>query len=194
MTQIEELTMNQFKPKKQALVDGRPIYVFDDLLEKSVIDEVNTALRGAAFTHTEIARPDVEAYRHWAFNMPLEKAKHLPLVQMADKVIASLFDQKYQIYRCYCNVASHGDMLYPHTDCQPNAKEMTALWFIQDEWNYEWGGETIFYNKENDAEVVVTPKPGRLAIFDGAINHAGNAPHKVCTKPRYTFALKYELV
>lgn len=186
--------MSDFDPSKRFEIDARPIYVFDDLLSQSVIDEITMALSGAAFTHTEIARPDVEVYKHWAYNMPLEKSQHLPLVQVANKVIESLFVQKYQLYRSYCNVASHGDMLYPHTDCQPNAKEMTALWFIQDEWDYEWGGETIFYNKDNDAEVVVTPKPGRLAIFDGAINHAGNAPHKVCTKPRYTFALKYERV
>ncbi len=186
--------MSQYKPDKSAVVDGRPIFVFDDLLQKTAIDNVTTALNGAPFTHTEIARPDVEAYRHWAFNMPLNQTKDFPLVNMANKVIDSLFEKKYQLYRCYCNVASHGDMLYPHTDCMPDAKEMTALWFVQDEWNYEWGGETIFYNKYNDAEVVVTPKPGRLAIFDGAIIHAGNAPHKICTKPRYTFALKYEPV
>ena len=184
--------MSQFKPDKHFTVDGRPIFVFDDLLEKKVIDEITHALDYAPFTHTEVARPDVEAYRHWAHNMPLEKAKHLPLVQMADKVIGSLFAEKYRIYRSYCNVATYGDMLYPHTDCQPNAKEMTALWFIQTTWDYQWGGETIYYDKNDDAAVVVTPKPGRLAIFDGAINHAGNAPHRVCTTPRYTFALKYE--
>lgn len=186
--------MSRFKPKKSTTVEGRPIYIFDDLLSKLVIDEITTALSKAPFTHTEIARPDVEPYKHWVHNMSLNQAQHLPLVKMTNEVMASLFKQEYKIYRCYCNIAMHGDMLYPHTDCQPNAKEMTALWFIQEEWNYEWGGETLFYNKNNEAEIVVTPKPGRLAIFDGAINHAGNAPHKICTKPRYTFALKYELV
>jgi len=186
--------MSEFTPNKKFIVDDRPIFVFDDLLNHSVIVEITHALSGAPFTHTEIARPDVEEYRHWAYNMPLEKSQHLPLVQITNKVFESLFKEKYKVYRSYCNVASHGDMLFPHTDCMPNAKEMTALWFIQEQWNYEWGGETIFYNKDDDAEVVVTPKPGRLAIFDGAINHAGNAPHRVCTKPRYTFALKYELV
>lgn len=185
--------MSHLKPTKHFEVDGKPIYVFDDLLIKSVIDEITIALSGAAFTHNEIARPDVEAYKHWAFNMPLDVAKKLPIVEMANKAIESTFEKKYQLYRSYCNVASHGDMLYPHTDCMPDAKELTSLWFIQDEWKYEWGGETIFYNKDKDAEVVVTPKPGRLVIFDGAIEHAGNAPHKICTKPRYTFALKYEL-
>lgn len=186
--------MNQFKPTKQVDIEGKIIYVFDGLLDKKVIDEVTRALAVAPFTHTEIARPDVEAYRHWAFNMPLDKTTHFPLVHKTNEVVNALFDEKYQIYRCYCNVASHGDMLYPHTDCMPNAKEMTALWFIQDEWDYAWGGETLFYNNDKDAEVVVSPKPGRLVIFDGAIEHAGNAPHKVCTKPRYTFALKYEII
>ena len=75
--------MSQFKPTKQFTVDDKPIFVFDDLLEKKVIDELTMALSGAAFTHTEIARPDVEAYRHWAFNMPLEVAINIPIVNMA---------------------------------------------------------------------------------------------------------------
>lgn len=184
--------MIQYQANKSFKVDGRPIFVFDGLLSDSVINETYTALKGAHFTLTEIARPDVEDYRHWAHNMPLKSAQHLPLVKIANNVINDLFEDRYRLYRSYCNASTYGDMLYPHTDCMPDAKEMTALWFIQDEWNYEWGGETLFYNKDDDAEVVVTPKPGRLAIFDGAINHAGNPPKKVCTKPRYTFALKYE--
>lgn len=184
--------MHPVKPKKTFEIDGRSIFVFDDLLPKNNIDEIYKALNVAPFTHNEIARPDVADYRHWAYNVPLDQAQQFPLILKCDQVIKSLFQENYKVYRCYCNVASFGDMLFPHTDCMPEAKELTALWFIQDEWNYEWGGETLFYNKEKDAEVVVSPKPGRLVIFDGAIEHAGNAPHKICTKPRYTFALKYE--
>jgi hypothetical protein len=184
--------MIQYQPKKSFHVDGRPIHVFDNLISKTVINETYMALKGASFTLTEIARPDVEEYRHWAHNMPLELTQKFQLAITANNVMKNLFKDSYRVYRSYCNVARYGDMLYPHTDCMPEAKEMTALWFVQDEWDYEWGGETLFYNKENDAEVVLTPKPGRLAIFDGAICHAGNPPNKICTKPRYTFALKYE--
>jgi Rps23 Pro-64 3,4-dihydroxylase Tpa1-like proline 4-hydroxylase len=184
--------MNQLKPVREGQVDGRPIFVFDDLVDKKINDEIHTALTKAPFTRSEVARPETAAYRHWAYNMPLEKAQHLPIAQKAQEAIDSLFETRYRMYRCYCNVASFGDMLFTHTDCQPNAQEMTALWFIQKEWNHEWGGETLFYDNNNDAAFVASPKPGRLVIFDGAILHAGRPPNRICTEPRYTFAMKFE--
>jgi len=43
-----------------------------------------------------------------------------------------------------------------------------------------------------DAEAVVSPKPGRLVIFDGSILHAGRPPNRSCYAPRYTLAYKLE--
>ncbi len=184
--------MSDFKPVRSGEVDGRPIYVFDNLVEKRVNDEIYQALTKAPFTRTEMARPETAAYRHWAYNMPLEKARLLPIAIRAQQAMDSLFEESYRMYRCYCNVASFGDMLFTHTDCQPNAREMTALWFIQKEWDHEWGGETLFFDANKDAAFVASPKPGRLVIFDGAILHAGRPPNKICTEPRYTFAMKFE--
>jgi len=36
----------------------------------------------------------------------------------------------------------------------------------------------------------VSPKPGRLLLFDGAIRHAGKAPNRNCNVSRYTFTIK----
>ncbi len=184
--------MNPIEPSRSGQVDGRPVFVFDGLIDKSVNDEIYKALTTAPFTRTERARPETDAYRHWVYNMPLDKARHLPLVVAAQQAIDSLFEEKYRLYRCYCNVASYGDMLFTHTDCLPDAREMTALWFIQKEWDHEWGGETLFFDRHKDAAFVASPKPGRLVVFDGAILHAGRPPSKICTEPRYTFALKFE--
>ena len=58
----------------------------------------------------------------------------------------------------------------------------------------EWGGETLFFNSIMDAEVAVSPRPGRLVVFDGAIIHVGRPPNRVCYAPRYTLAFKLEPV
>ncbi|HJR13321.1 MAG TPA: 2OG-Fe(II) oxygenase [Rhodanobacteraceae bacterium] len=63
---------------------------------------------------------------------------------------------------------------------------------IAREWNAEWGGETLFYNSNMDAEAVVTPKPGRLVVFDGNITHVGRPPNRICYAPRYALAFKLE--
>ena len=81
-------------------------------------------------------------------------------------------------------------MLYAHCDCGPDQRELTALWFMATEWEPEWGGETLFFDRTGDAMFCVSPRPGRLVLFDGAIPHVGRPPTRICYTPRYTFAIK----
>ena len=69
-------------------------------------------------------------------------------------------------------------------------RELTALWYLCEQWDTEWGGETLFYDDAGDAQIAVTPKPARLLLFDGAIRHAGKPPNRNCPVARYTFAIK----
>lgn len=54
------------------------------------------------------------------------------------------------------------------------------------------GGETVFFDREDEIALAVQPKPGRLVVFDGAIRHVGRPPNRICYVPRYTFAIKLE--
>ncbi|MGH8126255.1 MAG: 2OG-Fe(II) oxygenase [Rhodanobacteraceae bacterium] len=174
-------------------VEGRPIRVYDGLVALPHIKQLTEAFFGASFVRDEVARTDTGQFRHWALNIPLETAAKLAVYQPTLGAVRDFEDaDEYRIYRCYCNHAAYGDMLFTHTDAKPGRKGLTALWYIAPEWNVEWGGETLFYNKDQDAEAVVTPRPGRLVIFDGAITHVGRPPNRVCYAPRYTLALKLE--
>lgn len=174
-------------------VDGRPIRVYDDLVAPTHIKRLTEAFLGANFVRDEVARPDTAAYRHWQLSIPLETARQLAVYQPTLDATRDFDDGgSYRIHRCYCNHAAYGDMLFTHTDVHPGQKGLTALWYVAPEWDVEWGGETMFYNSRQDAEAAVTPKPGRLAIFDGAILHAGRPPNRICYAPRYTLAFKLE--
>lgn len=174
-------------------IDGRPIRIYDGLVALSAVQQLTTALMKAGFTRTEIARPDTSIYKHWVTEVSLETAMQLPVYRPTMDAACD-FQQgvKYRAYRSYCNYAAYGDMLLTHTDCGPQEQDLTALWYIAPEWNVEWGGETLFYNAQMDAEVVVSPKPGRLVIFDGRITHVGRPPNRICYAPRYTLAFKLE--
>ncbi|HJP97161.1 MAG TPA: 2OG-Fe(II) oxygenase [Rhodanobacteraceae bacterium] len=174
-------------------VESRPIRVYDDLVALPHISQLTDAFMGANFVRDEVARPETAEYRHWALNIPLDTANQLAVYQPTLDAVRDFEDgDRYRIYRSYCNHAAYGDMLFTHTDAQPGRKGLTALWYIAPEWNVEWGGETLFYNSNQDAEVAVTPKPGRLVVFDGSIVHAGRPPNRICYAPRYTLALKLE--
>ncbi|HYB32079.1 MAG TPA: 2OG-Fe(II) oxygenase [Steroidobacteraceae bacterium] len=181
------------KATRRHCIEGREVRVYDGLLPLQDIHSMTAGLQGAPFTRTESARPDTSAFRHWVMNIPMEAATQLPVYQPTLTAAGECAaETAYKIYRCYCNYAAYGDMLFIHTDCPPGAGELTALWFIAPEWNVEWGGETVFFDSSMDAQVVVSPRPGRLVLFDGALPHAGRPPNRICFAPRYTLAYKLQ--
>lgn len=179
-------------PNREVNVDGRPIRVFDDLL--SNIGEYVQGLSRAAFIRSEVARPDTAEYKHWVTEVKLDALVRQPIFEITERAVQAFVRPgfSYRPYRAYTNVASYGDMLFTHTDCLPDQHDLTALWYLCNSWDIEWGGETMFFDANDDVACAVTPKPGRLVVFDGAIKHVGRPPNRICYVPRYTFAIKFE--
>lgn len=177
-------------------VEGRPIRVYDGLVPLPHIKQLTDAFMAANFVRDEVARADTNAFRHWELNIPLDTAPQLAVYRPTLEALREFpGGAGARLQRCYCNHASYGDMLFIHTDVQANQRPVvTALWYVAPEWNPEWGGETLFYDAQLDAVAVVTPRPGRLVIFDGAIPHVGRPPNRVCYAPRYTLAFKMDPV
>ena len=178
-------------PSRTASVNGREVLVFDGLATLEETARYFAALSKASFTRTEKARPDSDEFRHWVCEMPLENLPRISLWPATQAAVASARPgEQYHPYRVYTNYASFGDTLLTHVDALPNARELTALWFVAEQWETEWGGETLFYDDAGDAQIAVSPRPGRLLLFDGAIRHAGKPPNRNCPVARYTFAIK----
>lgn len=182
------------RPARSYTVDGRSVHVFDGLLPNAGAYE--DALARAPFTRTEVARPDTAGYRHWVTETRLEALAKQPILGLTLDAVRAIAPHgiEFEPYRAYTNVATFGDMLFSHVDCLPDQVELTALWYVCSEWDVEWGGETLFFDANEEVAAVVRPKPGRLVIFDGAIRHVGRAPNRICYRPRYTFAIKLQKV
>ena len=178
-------------PTRHAQVDGRDVFVFDGLISGEESTRYFQTLSRASFMRTEYARSDTQEFRHWVCEMPLENLSKISLWPATQAAAAAARPgEQYQAYRVYTNFASHGDVLLSHFDALPDEKELTALWFLCETWDTEWGGETLFYDSSGDAQLAVSPRPGRLLLFDGAIRHAGKPPNRNCYVSRFTFAIK----
>jgi SM-20-related protein len=181
------------KATRRHSIEGREVRVYDGLLKANEIQGLTAALQNGAFTRTEFARPETAAFRHWVLKISLESAAQLPVYQPTLAAAGEFAaETEWRICRCYCNYAAYGDMLFTHTDCPPGAGELTAVWFIAPEWSVEWGGETLFFDSSMDAQVAVSPRPGRLVLFDGSLPHVGRPPNRICYVPRYTLAYKLQ--
>ena len=182
----------KYSPTHSISVDGKPVWVFDDLCTTKEAEDLYKGLQASGFKKDEIARPDTEEYKHWAVNLTAEQVRSLPVYHRAMEAIEALTQKSYRAYRGYVNHAAFGDMLFTHTDCEPSADEFTVLAYISPEWNIEWGGETLFFNDQDDCLFACSPKPARVAIFHGAIKHVGRPPNRICYAPRFTLAFKLE--
>jgi SM-20-related protein len=178
-------------PARSERVDGRDVFVFDGLVTADECAVYYRAITQAAFTRTESASVATADLRHWVCEMPLQNLPRASLWAATEQAVAAVRPgENFRPYRVYTNYAAFGDVLLTHVDAQPEPRELTALWYLCETWDTEWGGETLFYTSAGDAQIAVTPKPARLVLFDGAIRHAGKPPNRNCPIGRYTFAIK----
>lgn len=172
---------------------NRKLEVYDDILPVADLRSIHNALLQACYSKTEYARLETFDFRHWATEISIDVAETMTIFGPTMLALDSFnVGSCYNLHRAYVNVANYGDMLYSHLDCEPGAGEITALWYISEKWNHEWGGETVFFDDSKDIRAAVLPRPGRLALFNGDILHAGRPPNRICFSPRYTLALKFE--
>ena len=185
--------MESLKPTRRAMIDDQAVLVFDHLAASAETMALDEMFRASPFSRTEFARKETMQYKHWVREIGLDQVESLGIYQASKHVVQSHFEGgPFRCFRAYCNAAYYGDMLITHRDCNPKDKNVvTALWYICKSWDLEWGGETLFFDKQQETAFAVNPKPGRMAIFEGSLLHVGRPPNRICTEPRYTLALKF---
>lgn len=81
--------------------------------------------------------------------------------------------------RALMNNFKFGDSPMYHKDSPNNPDGLTYMVYPNKCWDYNWGGETKFADKDHNVIDCVNPKPGRIVIFPGEVDHAGIAPTKI---------------
>lgn len=176
------------------IIEGHKVYVYDDIFSSEYINSEYEKLLSTKFARTEYASYETEGSKHWISEISTDECLSSVFWNVAGKILQdNIRNKKYRPYRAYTNYSSYGDVLYTHTDCVPGKNEYTLLCYICNEWDVEWGGETVFFNSKLDAKFIVTPKPGRLIIFDSAVRHVGKPPNRNCYNSRFTSVIKTEM-
>jgi SM-20-related protein len=81
-----------------------------------------------------------------------------------------------------CEGYAHGDNVDPETGTEMgNGLSLTnyrsTIVFAFNEWEAQWGGEMVLYNREmTDIVMAVEPKPFRVLSFPGFLPHKPNGP------------------
>ncbi len=95
----------------------------------------------------------------------------------------------YHLVRCYANGHTYGLDGHVHRDAKPGEDALTALVYINSTWRPEWAGETVFIGEDGRCEAVM-PRPGRMIVFDGTVQHVARSPSRDCPALRMTLVFK----
>ena len=97
----------------------------------------------------------------------------------------------HNIERAYINMGIHSETPRVHTDSGSKG-DKTLLYYINEEWKNDWGGETIFMSPNcKDVEYITPFVPGRIIVFDSITPHAARQQSFAGPKYRFTLAIKF---
>jgi hypothetical protein len=176
------------------IVSNRPVFVIDDAVDLATIERIAAKFSGAHFARTESDRADTKHVRSFALDVPLDGwVRDEPLFRVLENAVATTFPgADLTPYRAYVNCMVYGDMAYPHRDCHPERFDVTTLVYVNRDWHQDWAGETVFFDDDHEARVAVAPRPGRVVIFHGAIEHRAGVPARLCLEERLSLAYKFK--
>jgi SM-20-related protein len=175
---------------RKAVISGREILVCDGLIDPITVEQIGAMVRTIRYVRNGESQHGVPGLAAVS-DIPAEKITVDPFLRSVRHIVEQTFPgERFCDQRAYVNCSVHGDACHARRDCAPHEPHVTALYYANLEWQPDWGGETIYYNDAEDAELAVMPRPGRLVIARGAVLHRDNVPTRACYAEHYTLAYK----
>ena len=177
---------------KKLTIKDKNILVFDGLFTEKEIKHHFALFSLADYTFLHSSRKDTVAYREWAASFSVEDFREHSLHQVLSDVAQTHSKLKsIECYDVFCSASTFGNVSFIHSD-SPTEDTVSVLYYCNSSWDSEWGGETIFYDDNDDAEAAISIKPGRVVVFDGALKHRAGVPNRTCPEVRITLSVRFD--
>lgn len=182
---------------RSTLISGMELFVVDGAIPADISLEWELELEHAPFKRTESDTnvAGINEIKAWVSEFSIEKMLDSEIYWQMQQIVDQLFPFEYMTpNRIYCNSCHYGDIYFTHRDyLSDDQKHVSLIYYANAKWPHEWQGETIFYQHvdDTDATFAVTPRPGRVAVFRGAIPHRSAEPSRLCHGSRYTWVFKF---
>lgn len=172
-----------------AIENEKLLVIFDDVIERSHLDHLNTYCLNSKFTCDHSSnRLNYEVDSRFVSGLTKQDFLATDLLGVC-KNISTKLGMKLYLGNYYIN---HYTLMTPvsrHTDSSlPNT--YTILINCTKFWDDDWGGEIKFYNEFDNVHKVIDFVPGRVIIFDSRIEHKVLPLSPSAKKSRFTIAIK----
>ena len=131
-------------------------------------------------------------YSEAVYDCEVELQNTAPIIHDAWFRVKEKIFAGHKLVRCYANGMAYGMDGTVHSDATAPGN-YTAVYYPHERWSPNWGGETIFYNnQENRVLGCFYPKPNSAIVFDGRMPHRANGVSRSYTGMRITLMFKTE--
>lgn len=144
-------------------------------------------LENSAWTFTGWSGLSKEPFRHWAAYGDLKA----PIIKAIWECIEYSFKEEglnLVPERILLNLFNHGDSSWIHKDSE-SPSDWTALIFLNDYWDINWGGETVIV-ENNEVVKAFTPTPGKYILFKSNLLHGARPVSREASYPRFGIAFQ----
>jgi Rps23 Pro-64 3,4-dihydroxylase Tpa1-like proline 4-hydroxylase len=166
------------------------IEVYDNLYSNEFIQDVYDYVRKFPFENVEIDTEETHISQGKSQDFDVKFQVQDEMMKKIEEKFKHRIAKNLKPYRVYCNKIINIDTPQSHYDSKYDT-DTTVLYYVNPEYNYNWGGETMFYDEDKELIKAVMPRPGRVAIFPANILHSARSFALYVTEPRYTIAFKY---
>lgn len=147
-----------------------------------------------SFLHKHFAGHRKSSGPDYVYDCEEELSKNSPLIYLSWMELKEKHFKDFMLVRCYANGMMYGMDGTVHTDTK-SQNNYTFVYYPHERWSPNWGGETIFYNKQESGVIgCVYPRPNSAVMFDGRIPHRANGVTRLFPGVRITLMWKIERV
>ena len=181
---------------------GGDVVVLDDFLPQRLYDSVAEQTTRTPLVYGSRSNFKTDPHGHWSRDFAAAGPPNLADVSaaLAADETAGPVSEAWQflhrtrlpdsvLIRCYMNGYTYGTEGYFHTDSE-RADEHTVVLYMNDYWEPDWAGETVFLGDDDEIVKAVLPRPNRAVIFTSTLQHAGRAVSRKCSVLRKTLIFK----
>jgi hypothetical protein len=186
------------KPTTTFEIDGKRITVYDNIFTYQENLEIYQFICQQSFVRSNLDNTfdnNKDANIKWS-SLLRESNQISDLLAFKYFNLNEIKNKRVEIIRQYINFSTPTTVDMVHVDSStvtPNA--YTLVQYGNFIWNYNWHGETVFYNFDiNEILFSVMPKPGRVVLFNSNIPHSARPPSALADYSRYTIATKILLM
>lgn len=190
--------------KTPEIVDspGYEIQVLDDFLPRTGYYELAQLISNEPLVYGSRSNATTDPHGHWSRSFA-----HAGLMNLADVSGDLSADDRLTpllgaweflrdtqladdvLIRCYLNGYTYGTDSYFHFDSQ-RLDEHTTIVYMNDYWDPDWAGETVFLDTDDEIFKSVLPKANRAIIFPANVKHAARGVSRKCPVLRKTLIFK----